>query len=78
VRFSISAAEEDIEDGTGQMLAGDTTEHSWEERWRFTRNPAVDTSASDERHEIAAARADQWMVAHRGWLVTEIARLPAG
>jgi len=77
VRFSISAAEEDVEDGTGQILAVDNTEHSWEERWRFTRNPTVDTSASDERHEIASARADQWMVAHQGWLVTEIARLPA-
>jgi hypothetical protein len=77
VRFSISAAEEDIEDGTGQILAGDDTEHSWEERWRFTRDPKVDTSASDERHEIASARADQWMVAHQGWVVTEIARLPA-
>jgi hypothetical protein len=77
VRFSISAAEEDVDDRNGQVLAGDTTEHSWEERWRFTRNPKVDTSVSDERHEITDARTDQWMVAHQGWVVTEIARLPA-
>jgi hypothetical protein len=77
VRFSISAAEKDLDDRTGQVLAGDDTVHSWQERWRFNRNPQADTSVSDERHEITFARADQWMFAHRGWVVTEIARLPA-
>jgi len=77
VRFSVSAAEEDLDDRTGQVLAGDGTVHSWQERWLFTRNPQVDTSASDERHQIARDRTGQWMVAHRGWIVTEIARLPA-
>ena len=78
VRFSISAAEEEIDDRDGQILAGDAAAHSWAERWRFTRNPQADTSVSDERHEITAIRADQWLVAHRGWTVTEITRLPAG
>jgi predicted lipid-binding transport protein (Tim44 family) len=78
VLFSISAAEEDLDDRTRQVLAGDSTEHAWKERWRFTRNPATDTSASDERHEISSARTGQWMVAHRGWVVTQIERLPAG
>jgi hypothetical protein len=77
VRFSISAAEKDLDDSTGEVLAGDDTEHSWVERWRFTRDPKVDTAVSDEHHEIAAARADQWLVAHRGWIVTEITRLPS-
>jgi predicted lipid-binding transport protein (Tim44 family) len=77
VRFSISAAEKDVDDRTGQVLAGDDTQHTWEERWRFTRDPKADTSVGDERHEIASARTDQWMVAHRGWVVTDIARLPA-
>jgi predicted lipid-binding transport protein (Tim44 family) len=77
VQFSVSAAEEDVDDRTGQALAGDDTVSSWEERWEFTRNPQVDTSASDERHEIAFVDADQWLVAHRGWLVTAITRLPA-
>ena len=77
VRFSISAAEKDVDDRTGQVLAGDNSEHSWEEVWRFTRDPSADTSARDEWHEITNVRADQWMVAHRGWVVTEIARLPA-
>jgi predicted lipid-binding transport protein (Tim44 family) len=77
VRFSISAAEEDVDDRSGQVLAGDDTEHRWEERWRFTRDPKVETSVGDERHEISAARTDQWMVAHHGWVVTEIERLPA-
>jgi Tim44-like domain len=77
VRFSISAAEEDLDDRTGQVLAGDDTVHSWQERWLFTRNPQVDTSVSDERHQITFDRTGQWMVAHRGWIVTKIARLPA-
>ena len=77
VRFSVSAAEEDVDAGTGLVLGGDDTVHSWEERWRFTRNTQVDTSASDERHQVTFARAGQWMVAHRGWVVTQIARLPA-
>ena len=77
VRFSISAAEKDMDDRTGQVPAGDDTQHAWEERWRFTRDPTADTSVNDEHHEIAQARTDQWMVAHRGWVVTEIARLPA-
>ena len=78
VRFSVSAVGEDLDDRTGQMLAGGDTAHSWEERWRFTRNPQVDTSVSDERHQITFTRTGEWMVAHRGWVVTEIARLPAG
>jgi predicted lipid-binding transport protein (Tim44 family) len=77
VQFSISAAEEDVDDRTGQVLAGDDSERSWEERWRFMRNPQVDTSVSDERHQITFVDADQWLVAHRGWLVTEITRLSA-
>lgn len=77
VLFSVSAAEEDVEDHTGQVLAGDSTERAWTERWRFTRNPAVDTSASDLRHEITLDPAGQWIVAHRGWTVTDITRLPA-
>jgi hypothetical protein len=77
VLFSISGAEEDLDDRTGQVVAGDATERSWEERWRFTRNPQAETSASDERHEITFDRTDQWLVAHRGWIVTEITRLPA-
>jgi predicted lipid-binding transport protein (Tim44 family) len=77
VRFSISAAEDDVDDRTGQVLAGDPTEHSWEELWRFARHPGADTSVTDEQHEITNVAADQWMVAHRGWIVTGIARLPA-
>jgi hypothetical protein len=77
VRFSISAGEEDVDDRTGQVLAGGSAEHSWEELWRFTRAPQADTSASDERHEITNVHTDQWMVAHRGWVVTDIARLSA-
>jgi predicted lipid-binding transport protein (Tim44 family) len=78
VLFSISATEEDLDDRTGQVLAGDSAERSWQERWRFARNPTGDTSVTDERHEVTFARADQWMVAHRGWVVTQIDRPPAG
>jgi len=77
VRFSISGAEKDVDDYTGQTQAGDDTERSWQERWRFTRHPGVDTSASDERHQITDVSTDQWLVAHRGWTVTEIVTPPA-
>jgi len=76
VRFSISAAEQDVDDFTGEAVAGDGDEHAWEELWRFTRHNGADTSASDERHQVTSIRADQWMFAHRGWIVTDIARLP--
>jgi len=76
VRFSISAAEEDVDDRTGQVAEGDTAEHAWDELWRFTRTPGADTAVSDERHEITLAEPDRWLVAHRGWTVTSIERLP--
>ncbi len=76
VRFSISAGEEDVDDRTGQILVGDSNERSWEERWRFTRDPSSDTSASDQRHQLTLEPTGQWMVAHRGWMVTQIERLP--
>lgn len=78
VRFSISAAEEDVDDRTGELLAGDGTEHSWDELWRFTRTPGEDTSAGDKRHILAAGDTGRWLVAHQGWVVTQITRLPAG
>jgi predicted lipid-binding transport protein (Tim44 family) len=77
VVFTIAAMEEDVDDVTGQALAGDTSSHTWQEQWRFTRDPRVDTSASDVRHEISFDRSSQWLVAHRGWIVTHIERLPA-
>jgi len=77
VQFSICAADEDVDDRTGQILEGDDIERSWKESWRFTRDPQVDTSVSDERHEISLIDADAWLVAHRGWQVTVITRLPA-
>lgn len=75
VRFSISAAEEDVDDRTGQDVGGDSAEHGWEELWRFTRTPGTDTSANDEQHEITLVGPDRWLVAHCGWTVTDITRL---
>jgi hypothetical protein len=77
VRFSISAAEEDVDDRTGQDVGGDSAEHGWDELWRFTRTPGADTCANDERHEITLVEPDRWLVAHRGWTVTDITRLPS-
>jgi len=77
VRFSISAAEEDVDDVTGETKSGDQDEHSWAEVWRFTRHSGADTTDSDERHQVTSVRADQWMFAHRGWIVTDIERLPS-
>ena len=38
--------------------------------WTFERDPAVDTAADDEAHEVADGG---WLVAHRGWRLTGIA-----
>ena|SRR5215813_910448 len=76
VRFSISAAEEDVDDRTGQLAGGDSAEHAWDEVWRFTRTPGADTSVSDEQHEMSLVAPERWLVAHRGWTVTHIERIP--
>jgi hypothetical protein len=76
VLYARDGAEEDLDDRTGQVVGGDIAEHSWVEVWRFRRTPGTDTSASDEQHEITFAEPDRWMVAHRGWTVTDMTRLP--
>lgn len=62
---------------TVARLAGDDVVRSWTERWTYRRDPRADTSASDLRHEISPDPADEWLVAHGGWIVTGITRLPA-
>lgn len=73
VRFHLSGAELERADANDAVVSGTETVNQWDERWRFERDPSVDTSASDEQHILSFK--DQWMVAHRGWVVTEIERL---
>ena len=58
VRFSVSAAEERMDDRTGAVMACDDPA-LLEERWRCRPDPKADTSVGDKRHEIAPARTDQ-------------------
>jgi predicted lipid-binding transport protein (Tim44 family) len=73
VILSLSSAESDIDDETKQVI-GDNVEHNWQERWCFQRDPSVDTSATDMEHLLADG-ADEWFVAHRGWIVIDIQRI---
>ncbi len=72
VRFHLTGEEVDRDDN-GAVVAGDTTLHQWDEDWRFERDPSIDTSVNDEKHILAFD--DNWMVAHRGWVVTAIERV---
>jgi predicted lipid-binding transport protein (Tim44 family) len=75
VDFSISSAEDEVDNATGAITSGDTTVRSWKERWHFQRDPKVDSSAVDRAHNINVT-IEQWLVEHRGWIVTRIDRLP--
>jgi hypothetical protein len=68
VDFTVSAAEEELDDTTEQLI-GDDTVRRWTERWHFERDPSIDSSTIDREHW------GEWLVAHRGWLVTAMTRL---
>lgn len=58
------------------MVAGDATVRRWSERWRFERDLSMDSSQTDRDHTRKFGD-EGWMGAHRGWVVTQIERLPA-
>jgi hypothetical protein len=74
VHLTVTAAENERNDADLSLASGTTDEHRWTEKWMFERDPSVDTSASDEAH-ILCFDDEEWMVAHRGWVVTSIERL---
>jgi predicted lipid-binding transport protein (Tim44 family) len=71
VRFVATAEHIDRNDRTGTVLSDDGSAHSFTELWQFERNPALDSSATDAQH-AASFGADDWLFAHRGWVVTDI------
>jgi hypothetical protein len=76
VRLDVAGEELERDDATTAVVAGDTTVRHWSERWRFERDPSVDSSRSDLSHTLRFGD-EGWLVAHRGWVVTQIERLPA-
>jgi predicted lipid-binding transport protein (Tim44 family) len=76
VRLDVAGEEMERDDTTGAVVAGDATVRRWSERWRFERDPSMDSSQTDRQHMLKFGD-EGWMVAHRGWVVTQIERLPA-
>lgn len=76
VRFHLRGEELD-RDGSLRVVAGDDSEHEWDEDWTFQRPPQSDTDSVDEQHALLASEEGGWMFAHRGWVVTAIQRVGA-
>jgi predicted lipid-binding transport protein (Tim44 family) len=74
VRFHLSSEEVDRAD-SGAIVAGDFSEHEWDEKWCFWRDPSVDPASVDDGHTITLADTRGWLFAHRGWVVTAIERI---
>jgi hypothetical protein len=76
VRLDVAGEEMERDDANGAVVAGDATVRRWSERWRFERDPSMDSSQTDRDHTLKFGD-EGWMVAPRGWVVTQIERLPA-
>jgi hypothetical protein len=76
VRLDVAGEEMERDDATAAIVAGDATVRHWSERWRFERDPSMDSSQTDREHTFKFGD-EGWLVAHRGWVVTQIERLPA-
>ncbi len=74
VRFHLSSEEVDRA-GSGAILAGDFSEHEWDENWSFWRDPSLDSVSVDRGHALTLANPKGWLCAHQGWVVTAIERL---
>ncbi|MGD0833983.1 MAG: TIM44-like domain-containing protein [Candidatus Dormibacteria bacterium] len=76
VRLEVAGEELDRDDATLAVVSGDQVVRRWSELWRFERDPSMDSSQTDLQHTLRFGD-DGWLVAHRGWVVTGIERLPA-
>ena len=74
VILQVAGEELERDDATGAVVGGDAVVRRWSEHWRFERDPSLDSSATDREHTLRFT--DGWWVAHRGWVVTQIERLP--
>jgi predicted lipid-binding transport protein (Tim44 family) len=76
VRLDVAGEELNRDDATAAVIAGAETVRHWSELWRFERDPSADSFQTDRDHTLKFGD-DGWLVAHRGWVVTQIERLPA-
>ncbi len=76
VRLEVAGEELERDDATLAVVSGDDTVRRWSELWRFERDPSVDSSQTDREHTLKFGDGG-WLVAHGGWVVTTIERLPA-
>ncbi|HXR23221.1 MAG TPA: hypothetical protein VN786_11750 [Acidimicrobiales bacterium] len=74
MRFHLSSEEVDRAD-SGAILAGDFSEHEWDENWSFWRGPSLGSASVDRGHTLTLANPEGWLCAHQGWVVTAIERL---
>lgn len=74
VRFHLRG-EELERDVTLRAVAGDESDHEWDEDWTFERHPQPDTGTVDEQHALLPTAEGGWMFAHRGWVVSAIQRV---
>jgi predicted lipid-binding transport protein (Tim44 family) len=70
VRFLAVAELIESDEQTGNILSDDGSPQSFTEVWQFERDPTVDSSATDAKH--GSFGPDEWLFAHRGWVVTDI------
>jgi hypothetical protein len=71
VRFVATAERIEVDELAGRIVSDDGSPHRFTEVWRFERDPAADGSATDARH-TASVGPDNWLFAHRGWVVTDV------
>lgn len=76
VRFHLTGEELD-RDSSLRVVAGTDAETQWDEDWTFARTAADGCDAVDEDHATRTEEQGGWMLAHRGWVATAIARVGA-
>jgi predicted lipid-binding transport protein (Tim44 family) len=76
VRFVATAERIERDELTDTVISQDGSPHRFTELWKFERNPALDSAATDAQH-VASFAPDGWLFAHRGWVVTDIQPLEA-
>ena len=64
-------------DAAGKVIAGDYTDRDWDEVWTFIRDPGIDSPAFDAALTDVPLDKGGWLIAHKGWIVTSIARVGA-
>ena len=74
VQFDATAESIERDATSANVISDEHHAHRWSELWQFERDPTVDSTATDTQH-IASFGPDEWLFAHRGWVVTAITKL---